>query len=105
MNARVDTPWSQHRHRSRWALWWFLLGLPATIPAILLVGMFLPVNEWFAIFGPLVAWAGMWLWLMLRLTRFRCPRCGELFYAHQGSNLLSKRKGCSNCGLRTYDEP
>jgi hypothetical protein len=110
INTTVQTQWNQFRVRNRWAVWWFVLGLPTTIPAILGVGL---VIEWLwpgygvvALFLVPFAWAITWLWLSLRVTRLPCPRCGGLFHGHVlAHTMILRPRKCAQCGLRMYDEP
>jgi len=105
MNVRVGAPWIDYRRRNRLAIWWLILGLPLTIPVMFFVGYFLPDYPDAVMFGVLVGWSVVWLVLAFRVARLRCPRCHEIFFAHQAPEMLAMPRSCANCGLQIYDAP
>ena len=97
--------WAMFKRRNRVAILWLVLGLPAlgalSVGAAVLFGtkttapaiMFVIMSIWSAIF----------LILGFRVTRLRCPRCGDVFFSHDGVLLMNTRC-CGKCGLQLYSD-
>lgn len=53
---------------------------------------------------PAVGWLAAWIVAVLRLGRFKCPRCGEVFHAtRRWHNPLARE--CLHCGLPKWADP
>jgi len=64
----------------------------------------IPVSMFNLGFGFLnFCWLAVLAFVILRLRAWRCPRCGDQFFAHSGRSSFSFfAKNCGNCQLRKY---
>lgn len=97
--ARYEAAWQQYRVYS--ARYWLLfLGY---VPAVFFFGWLLSfvfndnLAHGIAAFG----WMGLWIIAGQGYVGFRCPRCGNKFFARPGFHNAFSGK-CLNCGLRKY---
>ena len=51
-----------------------------------------------------IAWIASFLVAGLRVSMWRCPRCGKWFSATWWYNLGFLAKRCVHCGLRKYED-
>jgi hypothetical protein len=93
--------WKTYR-RSNWAAGlWLVLGFPLTVLLSILLKSTFGETALILFVVLVVAWAVAWGILCLRVTRFRCPRCKGLYFAHT-QLYLGAGKSCAHCGLRLY---
>jgi hypothetical protein len=93
--------WREYR-RSTWAAsLWLVLGFPLVVGVAILFKIVLGEAAWVGLLVLVVVWAAAWAWLCVRVTRFRCPRCSGLYFAHTQLYFGAGRQ-CANCGLALY---
>ena len=94
--------WRQYRS-SNWAAGlWLVLGLPATIFVAIGIKFLLGVENPLIALAPVVlAWSAAFFVLSRRVTRFRCPRCKGLYFAH-AELVYGAGSQCSQCQLPLY---
>ncbi len=96
---RYEAAWQRYRVSSAW-YWLVFLGY---VPGVFLFGWLLSfaVNDNLAHEIVAFGWMALWMVSGQGYVRFRCPRCGEKFFARKGfSNIFSGK--CLNCGLPKY---
>jgi hypothetical protein len=93
--------WKEYRRRERlvWAI--SILGIPGAgllaLPLSMLLHSTVPFEATYCLF------ALAWLFGMLRVQFFRCPRCNNhFFFKWYFSNIFAKR--CVHCGLPRLQE-
>lgn len=101
-STTYEARWKEYK-RANWAAGlWLVLGFPCVVlVAILLKALSFETG----VAGLVVlslAWAATWAVLCVRVTRFRCPRCNGLYFAHTQLFYGAGRK-CAHCGLRLYE--
>ena len=93
--------WREYK-RSTWAAsLWLLLGFPLVIGVAILFKIAFGEAALLGLLLLVVLWAATWAWLCVRVTRFRCPRCRGLYFAHTQLYFGAGRR-CANCGLELY---
>jgi hypothetical protein len=93
--------WREYK-RSTWvASLWLVLGFPLVIGVAMLLKIVLGEAALVGLVLLVVLWAAAWAWLCVRVTRFRCPRCNSLYFAHTQLYIGAGRQ-CANCGLALY---
>ena len=96
---RYEAAWQQYRVSSA-RYWLVFLGY---IPAALFFGWLLSFifNDNLAHGIAAFSWMGLWMIAGQGYVQFRCPRCGNKFFASKDyHNTLSGK--CLNCGLPKY---
>jgi hypothetical protein len=91
--------WHVYR-RSNWAAGLCLvLGLPAVVLVAVGLKYLAGVRDPIFVLVPLtVLWAFAFFALARRITRFKCPRCRGLYFAHR-SLALGQGRQCAHCKL------
>lgn len=93
--------WRQYK-RSTWAAsLWLVLGFPLVVALAILLKLAFGEAAVVGFLVLVVLWAGAWAFLCVRVTRFRCPRCKGLYFAHTQLYFGAGRK-CAGCGLSLY---
>lgn len=97
--ARYEAAWQRYRVYSA-RYWLIFLGY---IPAVLLFGWMLSFvfNDNLAHGIVAFSWMGLWMVAGQGYAQFRCPRCGNRFFARKGYRNTFSGK-CLNCGLPKY---
>jgi len=107
MSAQPEEPnYSQSWREYRFANWaaglWLFPGLPAAIFVAIGIKLFLVVENPLIALAPVVlVWAAALFALSRRITRFRCPRCKGLYFAH-AQLVYGAGRWCSQCQLPLY---
>lgn len=92
--------WQRYKRlrNQSFALWF------AYIPAVYVFTML--VSKAFGTFLPSFVFAGVWMLVMVtngvRLSFWRCPRCGKWFSAYWWYNRGFLARRCVHCGLPKY---
>lgn len=110
--------WVDFKQRNRAAILWLILGLPATFFIAELVAHFTPFERLHVLFGVAILWGIVFVWLGVRVSSLRCPRCGNLFFGDGGgeqdmhgsigrssaNRIIYAFVGrcCKSCGLKLY---
>ena len=94
--------WREYRFANWAAGLWLVLGLPAAIFVAIGIKLLIGVENPLIALAPVVlAWAAVFFTLSRRVTRFRCPRCKGLYFAH-AQLLYGAGRQCSQCQLPLY---
>lgn len=93
--------WAEFRRINRTAILWLAVGFPSLVPSAILLKTFLPLAAPIAFALLAAIWIVGFVIFGFRFARFRCPRCHNKFFAHQGLELAATRR-CSSCGLGLY---
>lgn len=101
MSESVE-PWQDYRRRRNLALFAFLGYVPFVFMIAVVTGrLFHSTTPGFAVaFG----WMIFLVVAGTRCERFRCPRCGKLFFAKWWYHNSFARR-CVHCGLPKYASP
>ena len=100
-NSSYAEQWRKYK-RSTWAAGlWLVLGLPLVVALAILLKPAIGEAALVGLLVLMVLWAGAWAFLCVRVTRFRCPRCTGLYFAHTQLYFGAGRQ-CANCGLGLY---
>ena len=94
--ADADAIWAARRRMVE-QFWGTFAGWPVIIILVAPLAVWLHSNVLIWIIG--LAWMGLYGLLGIRLSRFRCPRCGEMF-AWRRFAWTAK---CGHCGIRVGD--
>ena len=95
--APTASTWADYTWRTR--LLWCLLG-PGRVVVLVLARMFLTERfGWHGLLWPLVGWIAALILAGLHLQRFRCPRCGHLFFRQRPRLLALRAERCVHCSL------
>jgi hypothetical protein len=105
MSEGYTERWRKNTVRPLAAGLWFVLGLPAIlgIAAALLFATGAGAVVGGAVLVLFLLWLAVLAPLVLRVTRFRCPRCGNLYFSHKELYIGAGRR-CGNCQLALYAE-
>jgi predicted RNA-binding Zn-ribbon protein involved in translation (DUF1610 family) len=103
MKSRLNlTTWDEYRYWRKW----FWIGFLTFAPGCLLISfpfMLLFQSELPA-FLIACLWMAGWFYVANRISRFKCPRCGETFFMTPWfSNGFARR--CMHCGLSKWASP
>jgi len=102
MNDTSYAPiWRQYRRANWSAGLWLVLGLPGIVALAILLKLAVGEDAGVYFVVLCVLWAIVWAVLCIRVTRFRCPRCGGLYFSHS-QLYFSSGKHCGACGLALY---
>ena len=118
MQLSSDYRWADFKQRNRAAILWLILGLPATFFIAKLFAYFTPFNQLHVLIGVAILWGIVFVWLGVRVSNLRCPRCGNLFFGDGGGEqdmrgnigrssakriiYASVGRCCRSCGLKLY---
>ncbi len=93
--------WRRYR-RANWAAGlWLVAGFPLIVVIAIVAKLAIGEAALIAFVVLAVVWATSWAVLCLRVTRFRCPRCEGLYFAHTQIYFGAGRH-CATCGLALY---
>src|SRR4051812_29075959 len=93
--------WRKYK-RSTWAAGlWLVLGFPLVVALAILLKLAIGEVALVVFLVLVVLWAAAWAFLCVRVTRFRCPRCNGLYFAH-AQLYFGAGRHCANCGLGLY---
>jgi len=102
-SSSYERIWRDYR-RSNWAAGlWLVLGFPLTVVLAILLKFAIGEAALVLFLVLVVVWAVAWGVLCRRVTRFRCPRCKGLYFAHT-QLYLGAGKRCAHCGLPLYSK-
>ena len=120
MQLSSDYRWLDFKQRSRAAILWLILGLPATFLIAELCAYFMPLERHYVLFVVAILWGIVLLWLGVRVSNLRCPRCGNPYFADGGGELnvrgsiekssvkriiyASVGRCCKSCVLKLYSQ-
>lgn len=96
---QYQAAWEQYRVSSAW----YWLPFITYVPAVFFFGWLLSFFLSDGLAHGIVAFGWMALWIISGqgYGKFRCPRCGNKFFARKGFATVFTSK-CLNCGLPTY---
>src|SRR5687767_8641769 len=98
-----EEQWRILRSRNRVGLLVLVVGFPAMIAVAIVTSTVLPwMRADAALFIAAVLWSVALLWAGFRIARFRCPKCEQLYFSHDGVRLYTHRRKCASCGLAIY---
>ena len=98
--AGFEQGWKEYRRLRNTALVVFLGGIPVCVLVAFVSAELLHTTDPAPII--LVAWFVLFLVYVIRLQRWRCPRCGECFSATWWYNKSFLARHCVHCGLPKY---
>ena len=93
--------WRRYRRANWSAGLWLVVGFPSTVAASILLKVVIGENAIVYFLALVVLWAIAWAVLCVRVTRFRCPRCHDLYFSHSQVYFGAGKK-CGKCGLPLY---
>ena len=97
--SRYEAAWHQYRTCSirYWLV--FLTYIPGVLIFGWLLSFILNTNTAHGLVA--FSWMGLWMVAGQGFVGFRCPRCGNRFFARKSYHNTFSGK-CLNCGLRKY---
>src|SRR5438552_18944677 len=102
MSEPVD-PWQEYRRRRRLVLFAAFGYLPIVFGTAVATDYLIHTS------GPVIPVMFGWLIFLgvvnVRCQRFRCPRCGKLFFVRHGSFDPHDQPRCVHCALPKYAPP
>ncbi len=94
-------------HRLKTQLLWATLGSTAALFGLFIILASAFGDSWLTWVGITildVCYAALLLVMYLRVRLWRCPRCGNRFFAYSERHALSIfTKRCGNCNLNRFD--
>jgi hypothetical protein len=100
-----EAPYAHQWRNYRRASWAAAIGLVVGLPLVTFLAIRIraafAIDATLSLLALLLVWAIVWAMLCVRVTRFTCPRCHGLFFAHS-QIYLGAGKACSQCGLPLY---
>jgi hypothetical protein len=98
----LSAKWLEYKRNTRLATLWLVLGLPAVVALSILAKLVIGEASIAVLLVLTVTWALLWAVLCVRVTRFRCPRCRQLYFAHT-QLYYGAGRSCSHCKLALYE--
>lgn len=101
MVSDYSTQWKMHKKLILIVSLLILFAFPATIPLTIYTSRIMNIDGGLLLTFFAALWCISFLYYALKLARFKCPRCNQKFFSHEGEQLCSVRC-CANCGLKLY---